>query len=250
MGASTIAQTVPSKEKTSKEDHNSPRRNGTPPLTAGDFLTRHEFERRYHAHPELKKAEHIEGIVYMASPLRIVQHGNPHARIVTWLGYYWAATPGIELGDNATVRLDVENEPQPDALLRIDVGGQSTVDEDGYVAGAPELIAEVAASSASYDLHDKLDAYRRNQVQEYLVWRVGDGAFDWFYLQSGQYVKLAADEEGVVRSQVFPGLWLQTASLLEGDLAQVLVVQQQGLSSPAHQRFIERLALRSKPGEC
>ena len=120
--------------------------------------------------PNHKKAELIEGIVYMASPLRITQHGEPHARIMTWLGYYWSSTPGIELGDNCTVRLDADNELQPDALLRIKNGGQSTISEDDYVEGAPELIVEIAASSVSLDVHQKLNVYRRNQVQEYLVW--------------------------------------------------------------------------------
>ncbi len=104
------------------------------PLENGDRLTLTEFEHRYSAMPHLKKAELIEGIVYMASPLRIRQHGNPHARIITWLGAYWSATPGIELGDNCTVRLDADNEPQPDALLRIETEGQSTISEDGYDA--------------------------------------------------------------------------------------------------------------------
>ncbi|NCS39611.1 MAG: Uma2 family endonuclease [Microcystis aeruginosa BS13-10] len=135
-----------------------------PPLENGDKLTRWEFERRYQGMPHLKKAELIEGIVYMASPLRITQHGEPHAHIMLWLGFYKAFTPYLQLGDNCTVRLDIDNEPQPDALLRIEKGGQSTISQDDYVEGAPELIVEIAASSASYDVHQKLNVYRRNQV--------------------------------------------------------------------------------------
>ncbi|MGA9377294.1 MAG: Uma2 family endonuclease [Phormidium sp.] len=213
-----------------------------PPLENGDKLTRVEFERRYSAMPLMKKAELIEGVVYMASPLRITNHGNPHARIITWLGNYWSATPGIELGDNATVRLDLDNEPQPDALLRIEVGGQSTISQDGYVEGAPELIVEIAASSVSLDLHQKLKVYRRNQVQEYLVWRVEDGEFDWFRLQQEEYIKLEPLENGIIRSQVFPGLWLDTAALLAGNLAKVLTVVQQGLASQEHEEFVQTLS--------
>ncbi|TRU84149.1 MAG: Uma2 family endonuclease, partial [Microcystis panniformis Mp_MB_F_20051200_S9] len=114
-----------------------------PRLENGDKLTRREFERRYKAMPNLKKAELIEGIVYiMASPLRIKNHGEPHADIIGWLSVYKAFTPNLQLGDNCTVRLDADNEPQPDALLRIKNGGQSTISEDGYVEGAPELIVE------------------------------------------------------------------------------------------------------------
>ncbi|WP_083775332.1 Uma2 family endonuclease [Gloeothece citriformis] len=156
-----------------------------PRLENGDRLTRAQFERRYHAMPDHIKAELIEGIVYiMASPLRITQHGEPHAHIMGWLSFYKAFTPNLQLGDNSTVRLDLDNEPQPDALLRIKVGGQSIIGEEGYVEGAPELIVEIAASSVSYDLHQKLKVYRRNGVQEYLVWRVEDAQLDWFRLRN------------------------------------------------------------------
>lgn len=213
-----------------------------PPLENGDKLTRHEFERRYHAMPNLKKAELIEGVVYVASPLRIKTHGEPHAYIMTWLGVYKAATPGIGFADNATVLIDTDNEPQPDALLRIETGGQSRINKDDYVEGAPELIVEIAASSASYDLHEKLKVYRRNQVQEYLIWRVYDYQFDWFRLQKGEYIQLQPNADNIICSQVFPGLWLDKTALLGGDLGKVLTVVQQGLASPEHENFISKLS--------
>ncbi|NEQ87707.1 MAG: Uma2 family endonuclease, partial [Moorea sp. SIO2I5] len=133
-----------------------------PPLENGDQLTLAEFERRYSAMADLKKAELIEGIVYMASPVRAKKHGKPHSRIMTWLGTYEASRPGVETLDNTTVRLNDDNEVQPDALLRIEQDGQSIITEDDYVEGAPELIVEIAASSVSIDLHKKLNVYRRN----------------------------------------------------------------------------------------
>ncbi|MBD2494335.1 Uma2 family endonuclease [Nostoc sp. FACHB-280] len=214
----------------------------TPPLENGDKLTRAEFERRYHAMPHLKKAELIEGVVYVASPVRAKKHGKPHSRIMGWLVAYEAATPGVETLDNTTVLLDADNEPQPDALLRIEQGGQSRITEDDYVEGAPELIVEIAASSASYDLHEKLKVYRRNQVQEYLVWRVYDRQLDWFRLNEGEYLQLAPNSDDVICSHVFPGLWLAKSALLSGDLAQVLATLQQGLSTPKHQSFVEKLS--------
>ena len=213
-----------------------------PPLENGDKLTRYEFERRYQAMPNLKKAELIEGIVYVASPLRIKSHGEPHSYIMAWLGVYKAATPGVGLADNATVIIDADNEPQPDALLRIEVGGQSRINQNDYLEGAPELIVEIAASSASYDLHEKLKVYRRNQVQEYLVWRVYDCQFDWFRLNKGEYIKLDTNGDGIICSQVFLGLWLDKAALLAGNLADVLEVLQSGLASQDHQGFVELLA--------
>jgi Uma2 family endonuclease len=214
-----------------------------PPLENGDRLTRAEFERRYQAMPHHQKAELIEGRVFMASPVRARKHGKPHAAIIAWLSDYWVATPGIELMDNPTVRLDADNEPQPDACLRIEeaIGGQSRVSEDDYLEGAPELIVEIAASSASYDLHDKKQVYRRNRVQEYLVWRVLDQAFDWFVLQDGTYVDLPIDADGILRSRVFPGLWLAVNDLLAGNLAQVITGLKLGLESPAYQAFQQSL---------
>lgn len=212
-----------------------------PPLENGDRITRPEFERRYHKMPQLKKAELIEGMVYTPSPLRIESHGEPHAHIMGWLFVYVAATPGVSVGDNSTVRLDLDNEPQPDALLRIKQEGQSTISEDGYVEGAPELIVEIAASSAAYDLHEKKQVYRRNQVREYLVWRVYDSAFDWFYLQDGEYHQLQPNADEVICSQVFPGLWLAKTALLEGNLATVLNTLQQGLATTQHQNFVQQL---------
>ena len=212
-----------------------------PTLENGDRLTRIEFENRY-SKSNIKKAELIEGIVYMASPLRITKHGEPHASIMGWLLLYRASTAGVQLGDNSTVRLDGDNEPQPDALLRIENGGQSIISEDGYVEGAPELIVEIAASTVSIDVHEKKKIYRRNQVQEYLVWRVEDGEIDWYSLQKGEYIQLQPNSEGIIYSEVFPGLWLDKAALLTGNLIKVIEVVQLGLAIAEHQNFVDKLS--------
>jgi Uma2 family endonuclease len=159
---------------------------------------------------------------------------------------YKIATPGVRLGDNPTVRLDLDNEPQPDAVLLIDAAsdGQSRLSEDGYIEGAPELIVEIAASSATLDLRDKKRVYRRNRVQEYLVWQVFEHHLDWFSLQEEEYVPLVADPQGIIRSQVFPGLWLAVSELLAGNMQQVLAVLQSGLSSDSQQNFVQQLAER------
>jgi Uma2 family endonuclease len=217
---------------------------GLPILEGGDRLSRAEFERRYQAMPEAKKAELIEGVVYVASPVRVSRHGQPHSDIVGWLVAYRSATPGVMVCDNTTVRLDAENEPQPDALLRIDEarGGQSRISEDDYLQGAPELIVEIVASSASYDLHDKLRAYRRNGVREYLVWLTQERAFRWYGLVEGEYVLQQPDDQGILRSQGFPGLQLAVEALLAGDMQRVLAVLQEGIGSEAHRLFVQTLA--------
>jgi hypothetical protein len=214
-----------------------------PPLRNGDRLTAEEFERRYDAMPGLKKAELIKGVVYMAPPISFEDHAGPHFDLIGWLGLYRMATPGVRGGDNSTLRLSLANRPQPDACLFLlpTHGGQARIDGDGYIAGGPELAAEVAATSENYDLHDKLDVYRDNGVREYIVWRVFDRAIDWFVLRGDRYERLAPGADGVYRSEVLPGLWLDPAALVAGDMARVAQVAQQGIASPEHAAFVARL---------
>ncbi len=194
------------------------------PLESGDRLTRVEFERRYATRPDIKKAELVEGVVYVASPVRTEEHGTPHFNATTWLGVYVARTPGIIPASDATVRLDNDNEFQPDIYLAWDHehGGAATLDDDGYLTGAPDLVVEIAASSASYDLGQKMNVYRRNGVREYVVWQILEERIDWFELSEGTYAPIAPDGEGVVGSRVFPGLRLNVPAMLRGDLAAVL----------------------------
>jgi len=215
----------------------------TPPLEAGDRLDAAEFHRRYAAMPHVKKAELLQGVVYMGSPVSFDAHGRQQALLLGWLVAYAAATPGVEPADNATLRLGPESEPQPDALLLIrpECGGQARV-KDGYLHGPPELVAEVASSSVSYDLHVKRDVYREHGVREYLVWRVRDRAVDWFVLSGAAYEPLEPGADGLLRSESFPGLWLDPEALLAGDTARVLAALQQGLGSPEHAAFAARLA--------
>ena len=195
-----------------------------PSLESGDHLTRDEFHRRYCKRPDIKKAELVEGVVFVASPVRFDAHSEPHADVMTWLGAYRAAAPGVRLGDNPTVRLDAPNEVQPDAVLWRPEPGGPRLTEDRYLEGAPQLVVEVAASSASYDLHEKKEAYRRNGVPEYVVWRTLDGAIDWFRRDpaEGEYSRVEPDEHGVIESAVFPGLRLHVPKMLAGDVAGVL----------------------------
>jgi Uma2 family endonuclease len=184
----------------------------------------------------------------MPSPVRWKKHGSPHFQLITWLGHYQANTPGVQGGDNASTRLDLENEPQPDAALIIEpeFGGNVRISSDDYVVGAPELVAEVTASSVSIALNTKFRVYRRNQVQEYVVWRVRDQAIDWFTVRHGDFERLPVTVAGNYESEVFPGLWLDSAAMIRGDLARVLQVLDDGLKSPSHAAFVQRLKLADK----
>jgi hypothetical protein len=220
-----------------------------PPLAAGDTLTREEFLRRWEAHPEIKNAELIGGIVYMPSPVS-VEHGDMDGDVGTWLGTYRAATPGTASGHNTTSFL-LDDTPQPDINLRIlpDHGGASWV-EDGYLHGVPELLTEVCRSSAAYDLHAKLDLYQAASVPEYLAILLFEQEIRWHVLMAGHYQVVPPDADGLWRSRIFPGLWLDGKALLAGDLRQVLSRLQEGLESPSHKQFIAELASRkaTRPG--
>ncbi len=195
-----------------------------PVLESGDRLTRAEFHRRYCARSDIKKAELVEGVVYVASPVRLDGHGDEDNIVQMWLGVYAARFPDLDVGANSTVLLDAENEVQPDAILvwRIPAAPGAHVTETGYVEGAPLLVVEVAASSASYDLHDKLRAYRRAGTKEYIVWRTLDKAIDWFRLHEGEFLRVEPDEHGTIESSVFPGLRLSVPAMLARDRAAVL----------------------------
>ncbi|MBX2796302.1 MAG: Uma2 family endonuclease [Myxococcales bacterium] len=210
-----------------------------PPLESGDHLTRAEFERRYHASPHLKKAELVEGVVYVPSPVK-QNHAKPDGMYITWLTLYATRTPGVEALPNATVRLDGDNEPQPDSMLYIP-GRAATVDDEGYVSGSPEFIVEIASSSASYDLHTKKRAYQRNGVSTYVVHLVQERSVCWFELEAGTYA-LRTAVDGLFQSRVFPGLWLNEGAALAGDVRAVLATLDEGLKTAEHAAFVASLA--------
>jgi Uma2 family endonuclease len=216
-----------------------------PPLEAGDHLDQATFHERYKAMPSAFRAELIEGIVIVPSPLA-QGHGLYHALVMGWLVNYWLATPGTLAWDNVTTILGDKSEPQPDGTLVIEpaAGGQTGVSEDGYTTGAPELIVEVASSSASIDLHAKRRDYERAGVLEYVVVVLRQRLVRWFVLQAGVYEDMAADTDGIFRSKVFPGLWLHADALLRLDGAQVMEVLQQGLAVPEHVAFVQQLQVR------
>ena len=219
-----------------------------PPLVEGQRLTRDEFLRRWEAHPEINKAELIGGTVFMPSPLS-VEHAVMDSDVGGWLLAYRSATPGTESGHNAT-SLIREETPQPDNFLRIlpEYGGGSRI-EGKYLGGRPELLVEICGSSASYDLHDKLELYQAARIPEYLAVLLFEKEVRWHRLLGRRYKLLSPDRDGLLRSRVFPGLWLDSKALLEGNIQQVLARLQEGLNSPEHKRFVAKLARRKRAGK-
>ncbi|HUG92156.1 MAG TPA: Uma2 family endonuclease [Planctomycetaceae bacterium] len=215
-------------------------RRGLPRLEFGDRLTRDEFERRYAAMPHLHKAELIDGMVYLQPEADDADHVGPRTNLGMWLSLFAQYTDGVETIENRSIRIDPFSMPQPDALMRIlpSHGGQTSTADNGIIDGPPELIGEIASSRASYDLHDKLEVYRRNGVAEYCVWAVLEQELLWFRLASGRYQLLKPGPDGVHRSQTFPGLWLDAEALLEGHMARVIKVARQGLGTLDHASFV------------
>jgi|SwirhirootsSR2_FD_contig_41_10106945_length_976_multi_2_in_0_out_0_2 Uma2 family endonuclease len=206
-----------------------------PRLETGDHLDQATFHARYAAMPPDFRAELIGGVVFVPSPLRL-EHGVSHALVMGWLIHYWIATPGTQVWDNATAILGDDSEPQPDAVLIIEPhsGGRTSVSEDGYATGPPELIVDVASSSESIDLHRKRRDYEQAGVLEYVVVVLRQRVVRWFVLQDGTYREVEADAQGLFKSSVFPGLWLDTPALLRLDGRQVMATLQHGIETPEH----------------
>lgn len=217
---------------------------GLPELQNGDRLHSREFLRRYESMPEVKKAELIEGIVYMGSPVS-AHHAEPDSIAQLWVATYAARTPGVRSAANMTVILDPDNTLQPDALLRIlpEHGGRCRLNEKKYILGAPELVVEIAATTASVDLHSKKRACCRNGVREYVVWRALDGELDWFVLRDDEdYYRLTPGADGGLRSAFLPGLHLDVQAAMRLDGAGVLAALNSGLAGPEHVAFAKQLA--------
>jgi Uma2 family endonuclease len=216
-----------------------------PALHNGDHMTQEEFHRRYEQYPEDIKAELIGGIVFMASPLRR-PHGTYHFKLSLVFSLYEAGTPGIEGADNMTTILGKESEPQPDLMLRLlkEYGGQSQYNKDDYLEGAPELVVEIAHSSVAIDMNRKRKDYLAAGVQEYLVLCIEEQQIHWFHFPSKRQLK--PDSNGLWKSRVFPGLWLDGPALLARDSARLMAAVQQGLATPEHAAFVRKLEERRK----
>jgi hypothetical protein len=215
-----------------------------PPLRNGDHLNAEEFERRYDAMPGLKKAELINGVVYVPPDADFENYGGPRFDLIGWLGVYQAWTPGVRGADNTTLRLPFDNRPQPDGCLIIEPshGGQVSI-QDGYISGGPELVAEVAGIEDIIRFHKKLDLYSRNGVCEYIVWQAFCEQLNWFVFvrRRGKFRILPLGDDGIYRSEVLPGLWLDPVALMNRDLLRVFEVVQQGVATPEHAEFVARL---------
>jgi Putative restriction endonuclease len=215
-----------------------------PPLINGDHLDQKTFHERYEAMPEDVRAELIGGIVYMSSPQK-PRHGRYHLKLSQWLGEYEDATPGVEGYVNTTQILAEDAEPQPDACLLVlpDYGGQTWV-EDGYLAGAPEWLGEISDATESIDLNSKKLDYEKAGVREYMVAATRSGEVFWFVRRRGKFKELSPGSDGIFRSEVFPGLWLDRDAFLKRNSKRLLAVLRQGLASPEHAAFVAKLAAK------
>lgn len=207
-----------------------------PLLWEGQRLDRETFHRLYSDSPNLKLVQLIEGIVHMPSPMRFIHHGHPEVMMSTWLTYYSTFTTGVNSGGQSTLKIDDRNEYQPDGMLFYDKG-QLVIDDDGYLVGVPELVVEVSASTQSVDSKEKFQVYQKQGVKEYLLWNTQANDITWYGRGRSKFVPMKAGRDGVIKSKVFPGLWLNRTAMLQGDMALVLKTLQEGLESKVHQKL-------------
>lgn len=225
---------------TSAKRSTKPIRNGKLPLLYdGLRLDRVTFHRLYEASPELKRVQLIEGIVHMPSPMRFVQHANPQTCINGWLFCYVTQTPGVNTGGSATLKIDDENEFEPDGMLFYD-NGQLIIADDGYLEGVPELAVEVTASTFTIDSKEKFRVYEKHGVKEYLLWNTEAGTITWYARHKDKFVPMKSNRAGILKSKIFPGLWLEVAAMREGDMTQVMKTLYEGLASAPHRQYVKR----------
>jgi Uma2 family endonuclease len=217
----------------------------SPPLLEGDRLTSAEFLTRWEAMPALKHAELIDGIVFMASPLAY-PHGKSQPHLTGWAWLYSEFTPGTEVLGETTWILGAKDVPQPDIALRLlpEAGGQSSLD-GRYLTGPPELIIEVTDTTTSRDLGAKKLLYERMGVREYITVLVQTKRILWRELHRGRYRECEPEADGLYRSRVFPGLWLDPAALWQ-QRRSVRTALEKGLRSPEHAAFLKKLAAMEK----
>ena len=219
-----------------------------PPLRDGERLDQKTFHERYEAMPRGTRAELIDGVVFLHRPV-----GPPHGRATklarAWLYHYQENTPGVESLDDVSTDLGPKSEVQPDAMLRIltECGGKTVTDRN-YVHGEPELVVEVSHATRSIDLGVKLRDYERAGVLEYLVRTIEPDEVIWHVRREGRLVRVPADPDGLYRSRVFPGLWLDSAALVRGDMPAILRVLDQGIASPEHAAFAAELERAFRQG--
>jgi Uma2 family endonuclease len=211
-------------------------------LIEGQRLDQSEFHERYEAMPPGTRAELIDGVVHMPSPVG-PEHGRAHVPALVWLSYYQENTPGVEALDNTSTTMGPKSEPQPDGLLRIlsEYGGRTWADRR-FVRGSPELVIEVSHASRYTDLGPKLDDYERAGVLEYVVRALEPDEVFWFVLRNGRFTELPVASDGLYHSEAFPGLWLAPEALIAGDTRRLRAVIDLGLAAPDHAAFLARLA--------
>lgn len=219
-----------------------------PYLENGDCLTVEEFLRRWEAMPDLKHAELINGVVFMNAAVRFRDHGKQVARIYFWLGMYDSLTPHLNCGAESSVQITEQALLQPDACLFLPAGagGMCQISKAGYLSGPPELIVEVSASSASRDLHQKREIYEQSGVKEYVVWSVFENRIQWFVNRGGSFQEISPDEQHIFRSEIFPGLWLNAAAMLSGEMKTIRETVEKGAATPEHAAFVQAIQMQEK----
>ncbi len=213
-----------------------------PPFQNGDAMDQPTFHALYVGTPRGFRAELIEGIVYMASPVQL-RHGGPSLKVSQWLGAFADEVEGAQAYNEITAILTATSEPQPDHTLIVlpEAGGQTRENADGFLVGAPELALEISNTTALIDLHAKKTMYERCGVREYIVVETKRQAVHWFVRRGDKFAPLKSDADGIFKSRVFLGLWLDGSALFDRSAKRLLATLQLGLATPEHAKFAAKL---------
>ena len=213
-----------------------------PPFEDGDVMDQPTFHALYLETPKGFRAELIEGVVQMPSPVQR-RHAQPSRKVSQWLGAFADATEGTDAFNEITAILAKDSEPQPDHSLIVlpEAGGQTSVSSEDYVIGAPELALEVSNTSVLIDLHAKKQMYDKYGVREYIVVETKRRVVHWFVRRVDQFVPLKVDADGILKSKCFPGLWLESSALFDRSAARLLTTLKLGLATPEHAKFAAKL---------
>jgi hypothetical protein len=211
-------------------------------LLEGQRLDQSAFHDLYESMPPGTRAELIDGVVYMPSPIGM-QHGGALVPVIVWLAYFAEHTPGVQVMDNVTTIVGRRSELQPDAMLRIlpECGGR-TSNKRGFVRGAPELVFEVARASRYVDLGPKLVVYQQAGVLDYIVHAMNPDEILWFSREQKTLVPQTIGSDGLYRSTTFPGLWLDPQALVAMNYQRLRAVLDLGCATPEHAAFVAKLA--------
>jgi hypothetical protein len=226
----------------------TPPKRFVPPFENGDRLDQKTFHDLYERTPFRFRAELVDGIVYLKIPKPVRLRRRPRLSLSVWLGAYEAETEGVQIAMHATNILIDRNETHPYQTVIVDpaLGGRTSINADDFVEGGAELLVEIAERSCSLPYHKKFEQYQKANVREYIIVNLESRNFNWFTNTANGFQPIKPNADGIMKSRVLPGLWLDREATLNDNNKRVRAVLDSGLASPEHAKFVTKLQRKLK----